>query len=379
MEATTIRAYLRLYHSRGLSLLQFSRLLKQAGTISGLLAQSGERLQAAGLNRGQLALLQSTATTASVEAKIERDLVWLQSPGNTLVGYESSSYPPLLRQTDFPPPLLYVVGNDSLLTASQLSIVGSRKASEYGCRNAYWMAHELSHAGLLICSGMAKGIDTQAHTGALAATNATVAVVGTGIDVCYPLCNAQLAAEIGNNGVLISELPLGTPPRAENFPQRNRIISGMGLGTLVVEATLRSGSLITARLALEENREVFAFPGSISSQSCRGCHRLIKEGAKLVEEPEDILEELGLSNSNENTDEGVSSSRPGDADQEHHGLNRDERRLVRLIGSDHCLMQSLLESTGLSFQQLNAQLLHLEMLGIIRAQGGRFSCIDPAR
>ena len=175
-----------------------------------------------------------------------------------------------------------------------LGIVGSRRASEYGGRNAYWMAHELSHAGLLICSGMARGIDTQAHKGALAASGATVAVLGTGIDICYPSANRKLAQQIAVNGALISEFPLGSPPRANNFPRRNRIISGMSLGTLVVEATAHSGSLITARLALEENREVFAFPGSVSSQLSRGCHRLIKEGAKLVEEPADILEELGM-------------------------------------------------------------------------------------
>lgn len=383
MEASITRAYLRLYHSKGLSHLQFSRLLKQAGSISRLLGQSDERLHCVGLNSAQISLVRRSAASPSVETKIERDLIWLQSPCNTLVGYESAHYPPLLRQIDFPPPLLYAVGNDSLLSSSQFSIVGSRKASEYGGRNAYWMAHELSHAGMLICSGMAIGIDTQAHRGALAATKATVAVVGTGADLCYPLCNEQLAEEIANNGVLISELPLGTPPRAENFPQRNRIISGMSLGTLVVEATLRSGSLITARLALEENREVFALPGSISSQSCRGCHRLIKEGAKLVEEPEDILEELGLSNSNENSNEAPQASASNlcskNTELEQQDLNRDELKLVRLIGHDHCLMQTLLDSTGLSFQQLNAQLLHLEMLGIIQAQGGRFSRIDPAR
>ena len=378
MEACTTRTYLRLFHCKGISQLQFSRLLKQAGSISSILGHSDEWLRSLGMDSRQISLLRGKQASPTVEANIERDLVWQQSVRHSIVGYESSNYPPMLRQTDFPPPMFYVVGERSILSAAQLGIVGSRKASEYGGRNAFWMAHELSQAGLVICSGMAKGIDTQAHRGALAATKSTIAVVGTGIDICYPECNRELAEEIAINGAIISELPLGSPPRANNFPQRNRIISGMSLGTLVVEATSHSGSLITARLALEENREVFAFPGAITSQLSRGCHRLIKEGAKLVEEPADILEELGMKGRSGEGRESVGKSTAENSAVEEPTLNQDELNIVRLIGDDNCLMQTLLDGTGFSLQQLNAQLLHLEILGLVRAEGGRFRRSDPA-
>ena len=378
MEATITAAYLRLYHCKGIGQLQFSRLLKQAGNINALLDSSDEWLQSLGMNPGQISLLRRSQGSASMESKLEEDLCWQQSQGNAIVGYESADYPPLLRTTDFPPPLLFAVGDASVLSAAALGIVGSRKASEYGGRNAYWMAHQLSHAGLLICSGMAKGIDTQAHKGALAASGVTVAVMGTGIDICYPSANRKLAEQIAVNGVLISEFPLGSPPRASKFPQRNRIISGMSLGTLVVEATAHSGSLITARLAMEENRDVFAFPGCISSQLSRGCHRLIKEGAKLVEEPADILEELGMKSKAGESREVTTNSTGKNPDAEAPSLNEDEASIMRLIGGNNCLMQTLLDGSGFSLQQLNALLLHLEMLGLVRAEGGRFSCTNPA-
>ena len=163
MEATITATYLRLYHCKGIGQLQFSRLLKQAGNINALLDSSDEWLQSLGMNPGQISLLRRSQGSASMESKLEEDLCWQQSQGNAIVGYESADYPPLLRTTDFPPPLLFAVGDASVLSAAALGIVGSRKASEYGARNAYWMAHQSSHAGLLICSGMAKGIDTQAH------------------------------------------------------------------------------------------------------------------------------------------------------------------------------------------------------------------------
>ena len=378
MEATIIAAYLRLYHCTGISHQQFSRLLKQAGNITVILDQNDEWLQSLGMDPGQISMLRRSQGSASMESKIEEDLRWQQSRGNAIVGYESPDYPPLLRTTDFPPPLLYAIGDSSVLSTVALGIVGSRKASEYGGRNAYWIAHELSHAGLLICSGMARGIDTQAHKGALAASGATVAVLGTGIDICHPLANQKLAEQIAVKGALISDFPLGSPPRANNFPRRNRIISGMSLGTLVVEATAHSGSLITARLALEENREVFAFPGSISSQLSRGCHRLIKEGAKLVEEPADILEELGMKSRGAARLESTANSTQKNCGAEAPSLNEHEANIMRLIGGNNCLMQTLLDSSGYSLQQLNALLLHLEMLGLVRAEGGRFSCTDPA-
>jgi DNA processing protein len=253
-----------------------------------------------------------------------------------------------------------------------IAIVGSRKSSAYGDRNAYWMAHELGIAGLAICSGLARGIDGQAHAGALAADAITVAVMGTGADAIYPAANQRLADQITEQGALVSEFPLGTLPLPQNFPRRNRIISGLCHGALVVEATIKSGSLITARTALEQNRDVFAIPGSISSQSSGGCHHLIKEGAKLVECPEDVLDELKLPeplptpSGNAVTSDGGEDQLPGHIVTEHHKI------ILQALETGGCLVDTLLDLTGLELQQLNCELLQLEIQGEIEAIGGRY-------
>ncbi|MDH2917000.1 MAG: DNA-processing protein DprA, partial [Gallionella sp.] len=219
---------------------------------------------------------------------------WLNDPLNRIITLADTEYPEALLNITDPPLLLYVKGRLDLLNARSLAIVGSRNSTAQGLRNAEAFSKAASESGLCVVSGMAHGIDAAAHKGGLQGTGSSIAVVGTGLDKVYPAANRELAHQLAQQGTIISEFPLGTPPLASNFPRRNRIISGLSEGCLVVEASLQSGSLITARMALEQGREVFAIPGSIHSPQSKGCHSLIKQGAKLVESAQDILEELGF-------------------------------------------------------------------------------------
>jgi DNA processing protein len=227
--------------------------------------------------------------------QLELTLAWAAQPGNCLMTMLDATYPPALANISDPPPLLYLKGRPELLTAPSLAMVGSRNATQQGAANAEVFAQALSCAGLTIVSGLALGIDAAAHRGALAGIGSTLAVIGTGADSVYPALNHDLAHRIAAEGCIVSEYPLGTPPLAHNFPRRNRIISGLAAGVLVVEAAARSGSLITARLAAAQGRDVFAIPGSIHAALAKGCHALIKEGAKLVESAADVLGELRFS------------------------------------------------------------------------------------
>ncbi|MCI0655067.1 MAG: DNA-processing protein DprA, partial [Methylococcaceae bacterium] len=244
-------------------------------------------LSALGLKQSTIDYLKSPDWAA-----IDNDFEWLNQPGHQAITLHDSRYPARLKEIAVPPPLLFVSGDPALLSTPQLSIVGSRNPSPSGVGTARNFAAALSGAGLCITSGLALGIDASAHEGSLNAGGKTVAVLGTGPDRVYPARHKQLAWKIAEKGCLVSEFPPGTRPKACNFPRRNRIISGLSLGVLVVEAAIQSGSLITARLALEQGREVFAIPGSIHNPLARGCNALIKSGAKLVETAQDILEEL---------------------------------------------------------------------------------------
>lgn len=229
---------------------------------------------------------------AAARGLVDRTLAWLGKPGHHLLTLADAAYPQALLNIPDPPLLLYALGRPALLQQSAVAVVGSRNASKQGVAHAERFSEALSCAGLPVVSGMALGIDSAAHEGGLRGAGSTVAVIGTGIDLVYPLRNRALAARIAQEGCIVSEYPLGTPPLAWNFPQRNRIISGLSRAVLVVEAALRSGSLITARVAADQGRDVFAIPGSIHSPLAKGCHALIKQGAKLVETAEDMLEEL---------------------------------------------------------------------------------------
>ncbi len=297
---------------------------------------------------------------------------WLDDAQNHIISRGDDNYPDLFEQIQRPPSLLYVRGDPGLLHLPALAIVGSRNPTPGGARNSFEFARHLGSCGFCIVSGLAEGIDTAAHRGALAAGAATVAFLGHGIDRVYPAANRDLAHEIARSGALVSEFPLGTHPHRSLFPQRNRLISGMSLGTLVVEAARRSGSLITARLAGEEGREVFALPGSIHNPLARGCHQLIRQGAKLVETADDIVTELAplathiLQNSLEST---TNEPAPNVVDEQY--------RLLRdALGHDPVGIEELAANSGLTIDQVSSMLLILELEGEVESlSGGRYSLL----
>lgn len=305
------------------------------------------------------------------EAKaLNTELEWLSETGHHLLTWSDPDYPRLLREIPDPPVMLYLIGDRGVLSSPQLAIVGSRNPTPMGQENARAFAKSLAGAGLTITSGMALGIDGAAHRGALEAGGKTIAVAGTGLDRVYPPRHRDLAHDIVAQGALVSEFPLGTPPKPENFPVRNRIISGLSLGTLVVEAALQSGSLITARLATEQGREVFAIPGSIHSPQSRGCHALIRQGAKLVESAQDILEELGplasvaTQAAHENTVSAIQLDPPMAA-------------LLKQIGHDPVSVDTLIERSGLTADVVSSMLLQLELNGLVaNCPGGKIQRIS---
>ncbi|HTN49473.1 MAG TPA: DNA-processing protein DprA [Burkholderiaceae bacterium] len=308
-----------------------------------------------------LAGLLASDASADVQSVIEATEHWLQaSPQHALVSLADAEYPQLLLNTPDPPPLLFAVGRVELLTRPALAIVGSRNATQQGLANAAAFAAALARSGLTIVSGLALGIDAAAHQGALDAGSdaGTIAVVGTGVDITYPAGNRALAQRIRNEGLVISEFPLRTPALAQNFPRRNRIIAGLARGVLVVEAALRSGSLITARFAADAGRDVFAVPGSIHSPLAKGCHRLIREGAKLVDSAQDIAAELGLGRSETRREENEPAS---------------PSELLELIGHDPVDLDTLAQRTGRDAADLAAALLELELAqDIERLPGNRY-------
>lgn len=270
-------AWLRLTLVPGVGNVTLLKLLTEFGTPENVFTARPAELQ--NFVSAELATLIANGGNAD---SAQQALTWLEDPANHIVTLGDANYPQLLLQTADPPPLLYVKGRLDLLNKPSLAIVGSRNASTQGIENAAGFARALSEAGITIVSGLALGIDAAAHRGGLKGPGSSLALVGTGLDIVYPARNKALAHELAANGTLVSEYPLATPPLANNFPRRNRLISGMSLGCLVVEAALQSGSLITARSANEQGREVFAIPGSIHSPLAKGCHALIKQGAKLV-------------------------------------------------------------------------------------------------
>lgn len=288
-------------------------------------------------------------------------LAWLaENATRRIVVLGDADYPPCLLQTADPPLLLYVEGRSELLTANAVAIVGSRRPTPQGEANARAFGAALSERGWVVVSGLAAGIDAAAHAGALGGAAGTIAVLGTGIDIVYPRKNQDLAAQIARVGLLVSELPLGSPPLAAHFPQRNRIIAGLARGTLVVEAALRSGSLITARLAAEAGREVFAVPGSIHLLQAKGCHALIRQGAKLVETVEDVIEEL----------EPVARPLAAPVVAAEAAAAEDDP-VLRALGHDPASLDQLIDRCGWPAARLNAHLLDLELQGqVSRLPGG---------
>ncbi|REG60558.1 DNA protecting protein DprA [Paraburkholderia sp. BL6669N2] len=287
-----LAAWLRLALAPGLKPAALRLLLGAFGLPEAIFEQApGALAEIAGEAAARAAL---APTGPDFEAQLDAVIAWREQPGNQVVTLDDPAYPPALLTMPDPPPLLYIKGRLNLLHTRAVALVGSRSATPQGVEDAERFARELSVAGVTVVSGLALGIDGAAHRGGLEGIGGTVAVIGTGADLVYPAAHHALARQIAVQGAILSEWPLGTPARAANFPQRNRLIAGLVSGVVIVEAAMRSGSLITARLANEMGRDIFALPGSIHAPLSRGCHRIIKQGAKLVETPDEVLEELGF-------------------------------------------------------------------------------------
>ncbi|NKJ46933.1 DNA-protecting protein DprA [Burkholderia sp. SG-MS1] len=287
-----LAAWLRLSLAPGLKPAALRLMLSAFGLPGAILGQSPQAL--AGVAGDAAARAALAPPGPEFDARLDAVIAWRELPGNQVVTLDDPAYPPALLTMPDPPPLLYIKGRLDLLHTRAVALIGSRSATPQGVEDAERFARELSAAGVAIVSGLALGIDGAAHRGGLEGIGGTVAVIGTGADLVYPAAHHALARQIAVQGAILSEWPLGTPARAANFPQRNRLIAGLASGVVIVEAAMRSGSLITARLANEMGRDIFALPGSIHAPLSRGCHRIIKQGAKLVESPEEVLEELGF-------------------------------------------------------------------------------------
>ena len=343
-----------------------------AATLRKLLAQFGLPENVLAARRADLGRYLSSEAIQALDSRPVADAVtqaiaWMQAPGHALVALGDPEYPRLLLETADPPTVLYCRGRTDLLNRPALAVVGSRNATAQGASNAEQFSRSFSESGLTIVSGLAQGIDAAAHRGGLAGPGSTIAVLGTGVDNLYPAANARLAAEIAERGLLVSEFPLGTKPLAFNFPKRNRVISGLARGCLVVEAALASGSLITARTAVEQGREVFAIPGSIHSPLAKGCHALIKTGAKLVESAEDVLSELsGLRPAAAATGARTAGTpRPTDSP------------LLACMGFDPIDVDTLCALAKLPAERVAADLLQLELAGRVSLlPGGLYQRID---
>jgi len=323
-----------------------------------LFKQSNSTLSALGLKQKSIDYIKSPDWK-----QVEEDILWTKQPENAVITFNDELYPAQLKEIDNPPALLFTRGNTKLLSQPQLSIVGSRNPSPLGLQTAIEFAQSLAQQGFTITSGLALGIDAASHQGALNVNGHTIAVTGTGLDRVYPARNKELATKIANTGLLISEFPPGTTAKANHFPRRNRIISGLCLGLLVVEAAKQSGSLITARMALEANREVFAIPGSIHNPLARGCNALIKEGAKLVENIQDILEELNQYNQQPET---IPQENPKST------LDLEQQNLLNLIMFSPTSVDWLVQQSEFSVEVISSMLLMLELQGCITATPGGY-------
>ncbi|MBT8092687.1 MAG: DNA-processing protein DprA [Gammaproteobacteria bacterium] len=359
-------AWLTLAHSH-VNTAELADLMRHFGDVGAIVTQSQSRLQAAGLDQAKCAAIASPDS-----ARIDAALAWLEQDQHHLVVFGTDDYPELLTQIGGAPLALYVNGNVDALHMPSLAIIGSRNPTGGGLRNATEFSRHLGRQGFAIVSGLAQGIDTAAHRGALDVKGKTIALLGHGIDRVYPAANRALAHAITEHGALVTEYPLGSPPQRRHFPERNRLISGLSLGTLVVEAARRSGSLITARLAAEQGREVFALPGSIHNPLSRGCHALIKQGAKLVETADDITRELApltghmLQNTIEST--------PSEAVEPLADDDYDELRAA--LSHDPVSIDVLAQQCGLTIDQLSSMLLLLELHGEVESlSGGRYALL----
>jgi DNA processing protein len=347
------------------------KLLAQDISPSDIYAMDSAQLASVGIGK-KIAQYMVQHPVSKPSKQVEAALRWAQTPHHHVLTLACDAYPERLKHIATSPPLLMVKGNLDVLTYPQLAMVGSRYPTSSGAQQAYDFAQQLSNMGLTITSGLARGIDALAHQGVVDVGGATVGVLGTGIDVIYPKANEKLAEQIIERGALVSEFPLGTKAMKGNFPRRNRIVSGLSLGTLVVEATLKSGSLITARQALEQNREVMAIPGAIHNPQKAGCHYLIRQGAKLIETSGQILEELSLQITQQNA--GLASKL--DCEQvscANLELQGEQLKVYDALDYDGLDMESLVNKTRMDVGQLSMLLMELELAGILKQEQGVYA------
>ncbi len=348
--------WLQLFFTPQLGVISHNKLIKHFGTVENIFEQNVPSLEKFIKTACAKNLLENIQI-----ANITKSINWLNADErNHIVCYDDPIYPAILKELPDAPIVLFAKGNLNLLKNNKFAIVGTRHPTEQGAQNAYNMAYDLANNQLTIISGMAAGIDKFAHSGALKGKFSTIGVIGTGIDLVYPRSNHQLYHDVVNqNGLLISEFPLGTQPLAHNFPRRNRIVAGLSLGVLVVESSIDGGSMITADIALEMGREVMAIPGSIHNPVASGCHKLIKSGAKLVETTNDILEDLPISIS-KLTYNSTPNSNP----------------ILDIFGYEPITVDEIMAKTKYTFGDLCALILELELnQEIVNCGGGRYQRI----
>ncbi len=362
-----IQAWLVLLHAPELGPATYKSLLQVFKDPLEVLAASSSSLKSSGLKTNTVAYIQQADTD-----QIQADLEWLSEDTHHVITLHDTRYPALLKTIHDPPPVLFVRGDPDYLRQPQLAMVGSRNPTAAGKKTARDFARHLSDSGITITSGLADGIDGACHQGALAGLAGTVALVAHGLDIVYPASHIKLAEEITQSGAVVSELPIGTKPQRGLFPRRNRIISGLSLGTLVVEAALKSGSLITARQALEQGREVFAIPGSIHNPLARGCHQLIRQGAKLVETANDILEELSVHIQPLETPARKESNTINNQE----ALDPDHQKLLKCLAYDPMPIDEIVVHSGFAAAEVASMLLILELKGSVVCENGRYTRVQ---
>ncbi|HXS73191.1 MAG TPA: DNA-processing protein DprA [Rhodanobacteraceae bacterium] len=359
-----IRAWLILLRAPGVGPASLRALIARAGSAQDACNAARRFRGESGLSNEALSWIESPDA-----ARLEADLTWLGQPDHHLLRFSDADFPPQLAEIAQPPAALFVAGNPALLLGAQIAVVGARSASAQGLANARGFARVFARAGLTVTSGLADGIDGAAHGGALDASGVTIAVIGTGADLVYPRKHRELSHRIVERGAIVSEYPLGTPARAEHFPQRNRLIAGLALGTLIVEAGLQSGSLITARLAGEMGREVFALPGSIHNPLARGCHRLIRDGARLTETAQEVIEALAPGAHALGAElRARLDAAPADASSDPRSARADDpdyAKLLAALGETPAGLDELAARTGLNPAALSSMLLLLELEGAV--------------
>ena len=373
-----IRCLLALQRIQKLGPIKIVELLENTNDLATLFNKRGQFVQPRAIKVKKLE--PSDPEPIDVDwAGVEANLAWSQGENCYLLRFEDEHYPPVLKQIHSAPPILFAQGQIEFLSKPQLAIVGSRNPTSLGNHLAKQFAQHLSGMGLTITSGLALGIDAAAHQGALQEPGGTVAVLGSGVDWIYPSQHKALAEKVMERGVLVSEFPINTAPKISHFPRRNRIISGLSLGCLVIEAALKSGSLITAKYAMDQGREVFAIPGSINNPLSKGCHQLIRQGAKLVETAEDVLEELGslfewaFAFSEISPLQYKNKNKLTDKEKVKH-LGREQGRLLKKMHSGACTsVDELVQLSGLTVEKVSSMLLELELEGLILpVPGGYF-------